>query len=544
MKFSQLLLLIMISTIIISCNSKKEKEIDLLNTDYIYLDENEFKLKNEQFFPIMLNYGVLIRKIDTSYIISPYKDYENPQIFEYSTPDSSLYQLEGHFKLIKEMGFNTIRVVGMEKLWQNNDSKNYYIPIHFNNKKSQSIRLTKNMDVYFKRISEILKIAKKFDLRIMLLIKSPFDNELREFTKKLLQKFKDNPTLFAYDFFNEPLYFDNKHLPPGKRGREKKEAMEIVKSWKDMMNEYAPNQLFTIGFSEPLEVFEWDPSILPVDFVAFHTYHPLRAPNEIYWYSKYVNKPWMIGETALPADNDSVPYEHQRLYINEAYQRVVNCGGAGFGWWGFQDVSWGGFEHDYTSLMNHDGVTFTSDSSHKIIGTLKPAAYEVKKLSDYKPNFKCPCWDNYSNMLGYNNYMIEGIVINEYTKEPIEGAVVRGWNENWSIGANTYTNQKGQFTLYSNIRFVHFLISAPGMSKKKFDYKPGYKSVKGSITEDSLKDKLLEYHDISYEPFLKDLVNIEGDSLDRSNSIFNFKEVFDKAKFIGEMKPVYLEPIK
>jgi hypothetical protein len=77
-----------------------------------------------------------------------------------------------------------------------------------------------------------------------------------------------------------------------------------------------------------------------------HTYHPLRVPNEIYWYSKNVNKPWMIGETSLPADNDSISYSDQTQFLKEAYLRTKNCGGSGFGWWAFQDVtSWGTFEH-------------------------------------------------------------------------------------------------------------------------------------------------------------------------------------------------------
>ena len=84
---------------------------------------------------------------------------------------------------------------------------------------------------------------------------------------------------------NEPLYLDSEPV------RKKKNALKIVKNWSNLMKRHAPYQLFTIGFAEPIEVFQWDPYLLPVDFVQFHTYHPLRVPNEIYWYSKYIGKP-------------------------------------------------------------------------------------------------------------------------------------------------------------------------------------------------------------------------------------------------------------
>ena len=57
----------------------------------------------------------------------------------------------------------------------------------------------------------------------MLLIKPPIDNEaLENFYGKNTERFQNNPTIFAYDFMNEPLYFD------AKPRRAKTEAMKIV----------------------------------------------------------------------------------------------------------------------------------------------------------------------------------------------------------------------------------------------------------------------------------------------------------------------------
>jgi spore coat protein CotH len=98
------------------------------------------------------------------------------------------------------------------------------------------------------------------------------------------------------------------------------------------MKQNAPNQLFTIGFSEPIEIFNWDPAMSPVDFVCFHSYHPLRVKNEIYWYAKYINKPLMVEEIALPADGDLVPYSHQANFAKYISEYAIDCGIASFGW--------------------------------------------------------------------------------------------------------------------------------------------------------------------------------------------------------------------
>jgi hypothetical protein len=143
-------------------------------------------------------------------------------------------------------------------------------------------------------------------------------------------------------------------------------------------------------------------------------------------------------------------------------------------------------------------------------------------------------------MLGYTNFCIKGKVLDKKTKEPIEGAVIRGWNEDWSVGMNTFTNEKGEFTLYSNDECVHFEISAPGMSKTKFDTEIHYKpvSLKNTIV---LDDKKLEYHMISYSPFLSD-TNLTDNF---RYPIFSFKgEKFIHYKYIAEMKNIYLINIK
>ncbi|NLJ82644.1 MAG: glycoside hydrolase family 5 protein, partial [Bacteroidales bacterium] len=366
--FKNTLSFVFIIVLLSSCQPSKSPQSD--KEDFVYVENKIFKIKQDTFFPMMLNYVIDFRDINNDLFVSASKNYENPDTYEYETKEESLKQLSIHFRLIKQLGFNTLRIC-MDRVdsdrkgnyFYKADNKKYFI-------KKEGRKITQ-------ALQECIDIAQDNDLKVMLLIKPPINNkDLENFTIQLLKKFYNQPTIFAYDFMNEPLYFDHE------ANRKKKDAVRIVNRWKELMSLHAPNQLLTIGFSEPIEVFEWDPSILAVDFVQVHTYHPLRVPNEIYWYSQYIDKAWMIGETALPADNDSISYEMQRQFIIDAFNYTVDCGGCGFGWWEFQEVKNTHFEAQYTGLLNHDSITLCDN--YQLIGTLKPAAYEVASLKNHK----------------------------------------------------------------------------------------------------------------------------------------------------------------
>ena len=496
-----------------------------VSAGFVRLEDGVFKLDQDTFFPLMLNYIVEFRNPDGHFTVSPDKSYDYIDRYESNTKEEIAHQMRGHFQLIKEMGFNTLRIC-FDRVGQDESGHYYY------QADEQQYYLTRDYPAIIAGLEEMLKVAEDADLRVMLLIKAPMNKELKRFTAHLLHALRNNKTIFAYDFANEPLYFDDNPK------RTKQEAYHIVDSWHKMMQKHAPHQLLTIGFAEPLEVFEWDPSLLPVDFLAFHTYHPLRVPNEIYWYSTYVGKPWMLGETALPADNDSISYDDQRQFMREVYRYLRDCGGIGMGWWEYQEVSASGFEARYTALLNHEGITRTREGGYEIIGTVKPAAAEIAHFADYQPQ---PKWQavNYYNMMGYQNYLIRGQVVDKVTGQPIEGAVVRGWNEYWNVGQNTFTDSLGRFTLYSNDECVHFEISACGMTKLKFnDRTIQYQPVNGYVETEELPDRQLEYHQISYHPFLNTSI------LDSNHRIFNFNDsLLHRCRLVGEMKPCKLSKV-
>lgn len=522
MKSRAIFLLLTLLVFLLSC---KNEIVDKTYSGFVYIDNNEFKLNNEPYYPIMLNYVVGYRCFDDGFYLSPIKEYENPAIFESNNPNEVHNQLEGHFQLIKEMGFNSVRIC-FDRISKTEDNR-YFYPAD-----DKKYYISTDYEKILDALDVLVNIATSKDLKIMLLIKTPIDSELEDFAVRIMEKFKNNPTIFAYDMLNEPLYFDTEP------NRKKEDAYKIVDNWRKLTRKHAPNQLFTIAFSEPIEVFEWDPSILPVDFVQIHTYHPLRVKNEIYWYHKYVNRPFMIGETALPADGDSITYSEQLCFMREVFRWQRDCGSIGFGWWQFQEVPDIEFEAHYTGLLNQTGETSTSDGKHTIIGTVKPAAKVVAELNSYKPQTPHRP-ENYYNMVGYKNICIKGKILDEDTKLPIEGAVIRGWNKWWVVGMNTYSDENGEFRLYCNDPCVHFEISAPGMSKQKINKELIYKKITSENYDiNNLPDKDLEYQKISYKPFLVN--NTCHDDYDNPYFVFD-SAMFDNKIFEADFGVVYLK---
>jgi hypothetical protein len=139
--------------------------------------------------------------------------------------------------------------------------------------------------------------------------------------------------------------------------------------------------------------------------------------------------------------------------------------------------------------------------------------------------------------------VVEGSVLKAGVLKAAKGAVIRGWNKDWSIGANTFADEEGNFKLYSNTEFVHFEVSAPGLNTISFDFEKPYVSVDKIATPiANLPNQKLEYQKVTYNPFLKypDL-KMAPDSLNR---IFNFNpDKFNRFKYKKAMPAVLLEKV-
>ena len=397
----------------VGCSTRNELLPPTPAEGYVALQDGRFVVDGEPWFPLMLNYKAFI--VDGEVVPAPW--YTGGGI-------------RTHFDTMAAWGFNAVRVC-LDVLPDDGDTAAMYLA-------------TRRMVMQ----------ADSAGLRVMLLLKPPLDDRWTRYNAGLMRRLADLPALWAYDLMNEPLYFD-----PEPR-RSKKDAVRTVARWRQMVRQNAPHQLFTVATAEPIEVFEWDPALLPVDFVEMHTYHPLRVQAEMWWYAHHCGKPWMVGETGLPADDDAVPYGAQADFLVETYRYALGCGAAGYGWWEFQDCPEGvNFEAQYTGLRNSSGLA-------------KPAARRVAalRMADTVPDAdvlsRPPA--NYFNMLAYQNVAAQGRIVDSRGL-PVEGAVVRGWNDDWSVGLNTYSDSLGCFRLVSNDLCTHFEVSAAGYSRAKFD---------------------------------------------------------------------------
>jgi hypothetical protein len=321
---------------------------------------------------------------------------------------------------------------------------------------------------YFDALSQLFKEIHDAGLKVILLIRMRPDVKTTEIhAAKLARYFRNDATIFAYDLFNEPLYFDRKD-------RKKKEVFEISKRWYKSLKKNAPLQLVTIGLEGIREVHEWDPDILSVDFISLHPYEyePEQVRNEIYWYGKYITKPWIIGETAIPADDDSVSYEEQKRFAHKTLRQTIHCGSAGFSWWQYKDVDWRRFHPSFMGVVNRKGITKTEKDGLPVRGTIKPTALEFANVVTSVQSDSCLCLSNYYNYTYNHSFRITGHLIDEKTKQPVEGGVVLGWNQWWSHSYHTITKADGSFELTSDYPFYHWIASATMYSMVRGDVNP------------------------------------------------------------------------
>ena len=449
--------------LLISCSAKNETK----NHGFISIEGKTFKLKGKDFYPMILNYGVDLMAANNTMWISPMNTgFKNSHVPPHAKT-SDLLRFKADMQMILDLGFNTVRLyaIGEYKVKDNVICK----AADTGSKDTMLVLNGESMEKYLTALTDMLKICNEVGMKAIILTKkNPDTNELTDaHLSKMLNRFKDEKSILAWDFFNEPLYFDE---PP----RKKEDVYTLVKGWKKFARIYAPNQLLTIGLTGTREMFEWDPNILDVDFLSIHPYefHKGEVENEMYWYAKYVKKPWVIGETGYSADGDSVGFDTQKLYAEKFLKRAVNCGASGFSWWQYQDVQWYNFQSNFLGLLTGTGTTATSKKELIVTGTLKSAASIFKNFDTKTKTEECTCRDNYYNYDGLNQFAVKGKLINNETGEPIEGGGVVAWDQYCGKSNITFSKPDGSFILYGNYKLYHSIASATMMDaqRQEFDW--------------------------------------------------------------------------
>ncbi len=437
---------------------------------FVSIQNEKFSLNGKLFYPITINYIVGMQADKDSLWPSSFIAYNQDAKFQFITKDSCLMQLKAEMDLIKEMGFNSVRLVGIgEESMADEFIGRLSVGAKIGNLKDTTIELwsEENYKKYFGAIAQVLDIANASGLKVILLVRMSADVKGTEIhLQKLVHHFRNDTTIMAYDLFNEPLYFD---VPE----RDKKVVFKTMKRWAAIAKKNAPNQLITIGLTGIREVFEWDPAILDVDFISIHPYEyePEQVRNEMYWYANYIKKPWIIGETAIPADNDSISYETQAQFAHKTLKQAYNCGAIGFSWWQYKDVEWHSYHANFMGVVNWKGETKTIKENIPVRGTVKPLVEEFKKFDPRAKKDSCVCLPNYYNYSQHKDCRIIGVLHDEEGK-PLQGGVILVWNEYWSHSYHTITKPDGSFELLGDFPFYHWMASASSYSMIRADVLP------------------------------------------------------------------------
>ena len=429
------------------------------NKEFVSIKENKFSLNDKEFYPVTINYIVGLQTNGKEFWVTPGKEYTLDKNRGFNGKEKSLLDFKADMELIKSIGFNSVRIVRIGEVSIDQD---YMDELSFsaaiNKDRDSSFVLTNNeynYHKYFDAIEEMLSILDEAGLKAVFLTRMlPHSSSTLDHLGRLAYRFQNNETIFAYDLFNEPLYFDSKQ-------RNKESVYYEVAVWDSVFNANDKNHLTTIGLEGIREVFEWDPNILKVDFISYHPYEyePEQVRNEIYWYGKYTNKPWVIGETAIPADNDSVTYDEQRLFAEKTLKQTRNCGGAGYSWWQFKDVEW---------IKYHASFLGVVTKKNKV----KSVANAFKNYNSNALNKdSCFCLKNYYNYTNNDVFRLSGVLLDS-NQNPIEGGVIIAWNEFWSHSYHTITKNDGSFELLGSYQFYHWMASASEYNMIRGDIEP------------------------------------------------------------------------
>lgn len=425
-----------------------------------------FTLGDSAFFPLAVNYLVGPRWENGELWFGPSAEYRTDIADHFCTKEMALERLRGDLDMIREMGCNSIRLVGICNDQGSDDIKDSLglkVALRADHDTVILFGEDKALTLYLKAMDELLELCEQAGLMAVPLTTIFLDAPANEqFLTRYLAHLNGTRSILAFDLFNEPLYFDRKERP-------KREAIRVVARWRELMDLHAPDHLFTIGLTGIRESFEFDPNEIDVDFISFHPYEyePDQVRNELAWYGKELRVPWIIGETAIPADGDSVAYSEQVDFAMRTLHQARACGALGYSWWQYKDVRWNYFHADFMGLLAREGSSTTS-SGHHVEGSPKPIAEVFRKFDPRDPKGECEVPTNFFNYSQHRGSRITGKLVT-IGGDPIRQGVVIGWNEGWTTSYHTVTKDDGTFELLGDFRFCHWMATGLSFSVKRGD---------------------------------------------------------------------------
>jgi hypothetical protein len=473
--FTRCFLFILSFSLANACKETPQKPAPLVRTrppqGYVYLNNGKFELDGKPFFPKLLNCIFVLRTHGDSIwpAVSPeYTDsVSNRNLVK--PRRESLAELRATLQLVRDLGYNSLRIcgIGEPQLMKANDSSALHVRCIDNDgwEKRYPLNSDAQYSRYFAALRLLTDAAAEAGLKTIFLTRTqPFNHRSHEHLRRVAEFAKPQPGIMAVDFFNEPLYFDSlKHTT-------KNEVAAEVTKWQRIFMEANPHNLTTIGLAHETEVAVWDPNLLDVDFICFHPYEyaPDMVNNELYWYSQYVKKPWMVGETGLSAEDVKVPYASQTAFTKRTFEQACNCGAIGYALWQLKDQPEGNFHQQFLGIMNNKAFTINSKGD-TVSGTPKPVN-EFIRTATYAKTGNCEPAASYNNYGADSLFTITGTVFdNRYTG--LEGGIVIVWDKTWKLTKSTHTGKGGAYALKASFEPYYICFAATRMETQRNDVK-------------------------------------------------------------------------
>jgi hypothetical protein len=384
-------------------------------TGHAYLEGRNFMRNGVPFYPIVMNYSIEFMTDDANLgqdtaavLLSPAGAYDMNYVhIECDDQPECDAQLLAHFAKLQSMGFNTIRLTG-QRLRLTKDQfgapmlsygirlDDWYVDPYLRPMVGPTFTDPWSMK-FFDSFKRFLDLATSVGMNVIFLVSpasvevgtqdyyaidaQPGRDLVAQFLTRLTEELHLRPSLMAIDLLNEPIWV---HTDNHLKDLTKQQVCDITTQWYDAVHAAsAPHPLVTLGGYGATEAGSWDPAVMKLDFYSAHVYpeptavtdHDVQAMRdrvlaELHWIGSTCTMPWIVGESAFSADDDTVdpmdiefnwgaqhldadPAHHKWPFMHgsEAEQLdFADAGltatrqalGSGYSWWGFQNDRFGG----------------------------------------------------------------------------------------------------------------------------------------------------------------------------------------------------------
>jgi hypothetical protein len=415
---------------------------------FVYWEGDEFKLEGEPFvmkginYMMDFSYKIPSGTTDPVFYYGPYRQYAST----YPTTQSEMIRLiNAHFKMIKDMGFNTVRLmmhnIGyVDFTYGTTEYSGLYIRAWdveqhhltgYNISETNFAGDCSQWDDFFSlddllplvidATQTILTIAEYYDLKVIWVCGAgDLENVVADYCDYLAiisQQFEHNPNLMAYDFWHEPKGYTATDIDPNNSAQLKYRIAEITNQMNSTIKTYDRNHFTTIGTDGIWAIYDYGFKALNADFINPHPYDQWAyyyglpdyatediLKRDIYWFDTYMQgKRYFIGETGLPGGTASEVLNIDGCYADYAEQNRVAeellnfnfaCNSLGLVWWQFHDVNWvtktkGGIAEweDYLGIVSMHGTTTVTGLINASPPSMEVTG-QIKEIGDSTGAFK------------------------------------------------------------------------------------------------------------------------------------------------------------